>query len=116
MISLFQAIVSSFTEPFGGGLECFTFVVNAYCRPRWIYLFALGKGREKTQQMEVLVIRVHVAIESFQETTLPPEPLFSLGVRMTLQNQGTHLNFSFTKGLACDITFQLCPSRLAQVQ
>ena len=56
--------MSSFIEPFGGGSECFTFVVNAHCRPRWMYLFALGKGREKTQQMEVLIIRVHVAIES----------------------------------------------------
>lgn len=116
MISLFQAIVSFVIEPFGGGSECFTFVVNAHCRPWRIYLFTLGKGREKTQQMEVLIIRVHVAIESFQETTLPAEPLFSLCVRMTLQNQGTCLNFSFTKGSACDITFQLCPSHLAQVQ
>lgn len=80
-----------------------------------VFLCSEG-GQEKAWQVEVVVICAHVAVESFQEATLPTHQLFSLCFRMTLKRQGKCLNFSFTKGPAREIAFPFRPSRPAPTQ
>lgn len=64
--------------------------------------------------MEVLIIRVHVAIESFRNHLTSRAIVFTVRQNDTPES-GNMLEFQLYKGSACDITFRSVP-HLAQVQ